>query len=266
MSPVPHITRPGPADTQTAATNTPTNADTQPPKHLPVKALRLLKPAKRSAIKSRTQAINQLKSVPASADAAMRESLAGLSNPHLLKRSTELNDSQQCGPAGTVQHVLKLLAARIHHLTGETDNLNKQIAADVEAHFPGLLDTHGIGPDSAATLFIPTSDNPDHLSTEASFAPLRGTSPVETSSGNTQQRQLNHGSNRQANTALYQIVLSHPRWNNPTQNYPQRRPTEDKTRQEITRRLKQYAAHKIYRLITPIKTTTHPAAPNRTTS
>lgn len=53
----------------------------------PVETLRLLKLAKGSAIKSRTQTINQLKSVLVSADAALRESLAGLSNPRLFKAS-----------------------------------------------------------------------------------------------------------------------------------------------------------------------------------
>lgn len=178
----------------------------------PVEALRLLKLAKGSAIKSRTQAINQLKSVLVSADAALRESLAGLSNPHLFRRCAELNDSQEDGPADTARHVLKLLADRIQHLTGEIDNLNKRIAAGVEAHFPGLLDTHGVGPDSAATLLISAGDNPDRLSSEASFAALCGTSPVEASSGKTQRRRLNRGGDRQANAALDRIVLSRLRW------------------------------------------------------
>ncbi|MCC2281015.1 transposase, partial [Streptomyces sp. ET3-23] len=79
----------------------------------PVESLRLLKLAKGSAIKSRTQAINQLKSVLVSADAALRESLAGLSNPHLFKRCAELEDAEAAGPAATARHVLKMLARRI---------------------------------------------------------------------------------------------------------------------------------------------------------
>ncbi|MFE9500860.1 transposase, partial [Streptomyces collinus] len=51
----------------------------------PVETLRLFKLAKGSAIKSRTQAINQLKSVLVSADTALRESMAGLSNPALVQ-------------------------------------------------------------------------------------------------------------------------------------------------------------------------------------
>lgn len=41
----------------------------------------MFKMAKGSAIKSRSQAINQLKAVLVSADPALRESLTGLSNP-----------------------------------------------------------------------------------------------------------------------------------------------------------------------------------------
>ncbi|GKQ40681.1 hypothetical protein ALMP_72040 [Streptomyces sp. A012304] len=102
----------------------------------PVEMLRLLKLAKGSAIKSRTQAINQLKSVLVSADAALRESMAGLSNPHLLKRCAELDNTEATGPVGTARHVLKLLAHRIQHLTGEIDDLNKRIAEGVDASVP----------------------------------------------------------------------------------------------------------------------------------
>jgi transposase len=228
----------------------------------PVEELRLLKLAKGSAIKSRTQAINQLKSVLVWADTALRESLAGLSNPHLFKRCAELDDSQECGPAGTARHVLKLLAGRIQHLTREIDDLNKRIAAGVEANFPGLLDTHGVGPDSAAALLISAGDNPDRLSSEASFAALCGTSPVEASSGKTQRRRLNRGGDRQANAALYRIVLSRLRWDDRTQDYLRRRLAEGKTRREIIRCLKRYVAREIYRLIAPIRTAACPAEPN----
>ncbi|MDO0929970.1 hypothetical protein QQY24_33310 [Streptomyces sp. TG1A-8] len=46
----------------------------------------LFEPGRFTAIKSRTQAINQLKSVLVCADSALREALAGLTNPHLIKR------------------------------------------------------------------------------------------------------------------------------------------------------------------------------------
>ncbi|KUJ66773.1 transposase [Streptomyces albus subsp. albus] len=227
----------------------------------PVEVLRLLKLAKGSAIKSRTQAINQLKSVLVSADAALRESLAGLSNPRLFKQCAELDDTEAAGPAGTARHVLKLLARRIQHLTVEIDDLNKRIAEGVEASVPGLLDVRGVGPDSAATLLISAGDNPERLTNEASFAALCGTSPVEASSGKTQRRRLNRGGDRQANAALYRIVLSRLRWDDRSQDYLRRRLAEGKTRREIIRCLKRYVAREIYRLIIPVRAAVDHAGP-----
>ncbi|WP_370088340.1 IS110 family transposase [Streptacidiphilus sp. MAP12-16] len=224
----------------------------------PVEMLRLFKLAKGSAIKSRTQAINQLKSVLVSADAALRESLAGLTNPRLFKRCADLDDLYTSGPAGAARHTLRLLARRIQHLTEEIDDLNKRIAEAVDVSTPGLLDVRGVGPDSAAALLISVGDNPERLASEASFAALCGTSPVEASSGKTQRRRLNRGGDRQANAALYRIVLSRLRWDDRSQNYLRRRLAEGKTRREIIRCLKRYVAREIYRLIVPPSTAADP--------
>ncbi|MGW7201773.1 transposase, partial [Streptomyces chryseus] len=126
-----------------------------------------------------------------------------------------------------------------------------QIAEAVEASTPGLLEVRGVGPDSAAALLISAGDNPERLVSEASFAALCGTSPVEASSGKTQRRRLNRGGDRQANAALYRIALSRLRWDDRTRDYLQRRLTEGKTRREIIRCLKRYVAREIYRHLVP---------------
>ncbi|MFB7224409.1 transposase [Streptomyces sp. NPDC056227] len=219
----------------------------------PVEMLRLFKLAKGPAIKSRTQAINQLKSVLVCADSALREALASLTNPHLIKRCAALEVLDATGPATAARHTLRLPARRIQHLTEEIDDLNQRIAEAVKASTPGLLDVRGVGPDSAAALLIAAGDNPERLTSEASFAALCGTSPVEASSGKTQRRRLNRGGNRggnrQANAALYRIVLSRLRWDDRTRNYLQRRLAEGKTRREIIRCPKRYIAREVYRLI-----------------
>ncbi|MFE7333123.1 transposase [Streptomyces sp. NPDC057565] len=227
----------------------------------PVEMLRLFKLAKGAAIKSRTQAINQLKSVLVSADATLRESMAGLSNPHLFKQCAELNNLAISGPAGAARHTLRLLARRIQHLTEEIDDLNKRIAEAVEASTPGLLDVRGVGPDSDVALLMSAGDNPERLVSEASFAALCGTSPVEASSGKTQRRRLNRGGDRQANAALYRIVLSRLRWDGRSQDYLRRRLAEGKTRREILRCLKRYVAREIYQLILTTSTATEDANP-----
>jgi transposase len=81
-------------------------------------------------------------------------------------------------------------------------------------------------------------DNPDRLRSEASFAALRGVSPLEASSGKTSRRRLNRGGDRQANSALYRIALSRLRWDTRTRDYLARRITEGKTRREAIRCLR----------------------------
>jgi transposase len=57
-------------------------------------------------------------------------------------------------------------------------------------------------------LLITMGDNPERLSTEASFAALCGVSPVEYWSGRRSTRRLNYGGDRQANAALHRIVFT----------------------------------------------------------
>lgn len=114
---------------------------------------------------------------------------------------------------------------------------------------PGLLDHRGVGPDTAAALLIAAGDNPDRLGSEASFAALCGTSPVEASSGKTQRRRLNRGGDRQANSALCTIVLSRLRWDPRTRDYMNRPIAQGKSRREAIRCLKRYVARDLYKHI-----------------
>ena len=56
----------------------------------PVEMLRMLKLAKDSAIKARSQTINQLKAVLVAAEPALREALTGLTNTLLIRRCAQL--------------------------------------------------------------------------------------------------------------------------------------------------------------------------------
>ncbi|MFF7314684.1 transposase [Streptomyces sp. NPDC008137] len=116
-------------------------------------------------------------------------------------------------------------------------------------------------PDTAAALRISAGDNPERLGSEASFAALCGTSPVEASSGKTQRRRLNRGGDRQANAALYRIVLSRLCWAGPSHDYLRRRLAEGKTKREIIHCLKRYVARETYRHIVPANTTAQPTKP-----
>jgi transposase len=201
----------------------------------PVEMARLFKLAKDSAIKSRTQAINQLKAVLVAADPALRESLSGLSSRVLIRRCAQLDPAAPTDATSAAAWTLRLLAHRILCLTQEIDDLNAKITAAVTAHTPQLLECYGVGPDIAVTLLITAGDNPERLGSEAGFAALCGVSPVEASSGKTQRRRLNRGGDRQANAALYRIALSRLRWDHRTRDYRNRRIAEGKTPREVIR-------------------------------
>ena len=68
---------------------------------------------------------------------------------------------------------------------------------------------YGVGIDTAAPLLVTAGDNPGRLRCEAAWAHLCGTAPIPASSGKVIRRRLNRGGDRQANHALWRIVI-HP--------------------------------------------------------
>ncbi|WP_246041279.1 IS110 family transposase [Streptomyces cadmiisoli] len=216
----------------------------------PAADMRVLRLAKESAVKARTQAKNQLKAVLLGIDPELRESLSRLSNAALFAQCAEL-------PSGGSAAVftLRLLARRIQHLTAEVKELTRRINQAVRACHSQLLDIVGIGPDSAAVLLIAAGDNPERLASEASFAALCSVSPVEQSSGKTRRRRLNRGGNRQANAALYRIVVTRIRRDARTGVYVARQTKQDMSKREIIGCLKRYVAREICRQINPAATT-----------
>lgn len=101
----------------------------------------------------------------------------------------------------------RTLARRHRELSTEIDTLDGQIAHLCAAVNPALLVAHGVGPEVAATLLVTAGDNPHLMGSEAAFAALCGASPVEASSGKVARHRLNSGGDRQANNALWRIVL-----------------------------------------------------------
>jgi len=65
--------------------------------------------------------------------------------------------------------------------------MEAQITALIRAHAPQLLARHGVGPVTAAQLLVTAGANPDRLRGHPALAALCGASPVEASSGMTQQ-------------------------------------------------------------------------------
>ena len=75
-------------------------------------------------------------------------------------------------------------------------------------HAPGLLALHGAGPDTAALLLVTAGDHPERLRSEAAWAHLCAAAPIPASSGKTKRHRLNPAGDRQANHALWRIVIT----------------------------------------------------------
>lgn len=212
--------------------------------------IRMLKIARDSAVKGRTQSLSQIRALLVTAPAELRESLAGLTVGRLLDRCAAFRPSVLDSPAAA-KHSLRLLARRDLQLQAEARGLGAEIRRQVASTAPELLEAFGVGPDGAAPLLLAAGDNPGRLRSEAAFAALCGVSPIPASSGKTTRHRPNRGGDRQANAALHRIAVVRLRWYPPTQGRLARRLAEGKTKTEVMRCLKRYVAREIHGLLCP---------------
>ncbi len=214
-----------------------------------VEMIRMLKSAKDSAVKARTQAANQMKALIVTAPAQLRETLDGLTTAALATRCKSFRPGRLKDPAAAAKYALRSLARRYRQLSKEIQDLQAELARLIWTTAPALVGVFGVGPDTAATLPIAAGGNPQRLRSEAAFASLCGVNPIPASSGKTNRHRLNRGGDRQANSALYRIVvvrLSHdPR----TRAYMLRRTGEGLSKSEIIRCLKRYVAREVFSVI-----------------
>jgi len=85
------------------------------------------------------------------------------------------------------------------------------------------------------------------MASEASFAALAGTSPVQASSGLKQRHRLNRGGDRQLNRALHVISLNRTRWHAETAAYHQKLIASGKSPREARRCVKRMLARYFHR-------------------
>ena len=218
-----------------------------------VEMIRILKSTKDSATKGRTQAINQMKALIVTAPVELRELLSELKTSHLVARCKGWRNCQLETPTTAAKYALRSLALRYSQLTKEIESLNKELEQLTKAFAPKLMESLGVGSDTAAALLVTAGSNPERLKSEAAFAALCGVSPIPASSGKTNRHRLNRGGDRRANAALYRIVLVRLRYDMRTSAYLQRRMGEGKTKTEVIRCLKRYVAREVFNTLHDIE-------------
>ncbi len=217
-----------------------------------VESIRALRVARAGAMKARTQAMNQLKSLLTTAPAELREQLRALAGTSLVRAAVRLRPGSDLDdPLQATKTALRRIARRHEHLSLEISEADDELRALTADAAPRLLELHGVGPEVAAQLLITAGDNPSRLRSESAFAHLCGVAPVPASSGRIHRHRLNRAGDRQANKALYTVVVVRLRWDERTREYARRRTAEGLSKPEIIRCLKRYVAREVFTALKP---------------
>ena len=217
-----------------------------------VEALRVLRTTRKTAIKCRRAALQQLHNTIVAAPEEVRDQVRNLTRMQGLRTCAAWRPDTvgYRDPVVATKLSLKSLARRILDINDEIAELDRFIVPLVEELAPSLLELEGVGTENAGAVMVAVGDNPDRLRSEASFAMMCGVCPIPASSGKTQRHRLNRGGNRQANSALHMVVVCRMRTDERTRAYVARRTLEGLSKREIMRCLKRYVAREIYRVLT----------------
>ena len=158
------------------------NTDTPKSGEGEVEMIRMLKSTRDSAVKSRTQAVNQMKALVVTAPSELRGTLDGLAANVLAARCRSFRPRRLDNPTAAAKYALRSLAYRYRQLSDEVRDLEAELERLTRSVAPTLVNTFGVGPNTAASLLIAAGSNPDRLRSEAAFTSLCGVNPIPASS------------------------------------------------------------------------------------
>jgi transposase len=218
-----------------------------------VEAIRALVVAKRSAKSTKIKTLNQIRHLGFTAPEEIRQSLQGLTSRMVAKQAAAMRPRAGNDPVVfATKTALRALGRRVLALDTETAAIDRLLTQLLREGHEDLLSLYGVGIDSAAALLVAAGDNPDRLRSEPSWARLCGVAPIEASSGKVIRLRLNRGGDRQANAALWHIVVTRMSSDPRTGCYVERRTKEGLSKKEIIRVLKRYVAREVYYYLKPL--------------
>jgi transposase len=196
--------------------------------------------------KGRDGAVEAIRALIVTGPDELRARFAGHTPAALVDAIAALRPRPGDVPGYATRVALRELGRRAQFLDAQLDRLDELIGPLVTARAPGLLSLYGVGPDTAALLLIAAGDHPGRLRSESSWAHLCGVAPIPASSGKVSRHRLNRGGNREANHALWRIVITRLSSHPATRAYADRRSKEGLSKKEIIRCLKRYVAREAY--------------------
>jgi transposase len=165
-----------PIDAQAAARSTQAGVAATAPKTREgqVEMIRVLRVARRGAMKARVAAAEQLYGVLYSAPEELRQPLLGLKTKALVNACAALRPGPVTSTTAATKATLRILARRWQQLQAELTQLDAQLQGLVSAVAPTLVALPGVGVDTAGQLLVTAGDNPQRLRGEAAFAHCAG--------------------------------------------------------------------------------------------
>ncbi len=214
-----------------------------------VEEMRVLLVARRSARQQRIQNLNQLRHLVFTAPEEIRVRFKDRPKRGLVTETANMRPHKGTDPITyRTNLVIRSLARRIKSLDTEMRTIEQTLRSLIEDTAPTLLEMYRDGVDTAATLLVTAGDNPERIGSEGSWAHLCGVTPLPANSGKTTTRfRLNRGGDRQANAALYRIVLTRMRSHPETSAYVAKRRIDGLSTPEIMRCLKRYVARQTFK-------------------
>jgi len=210
------------------------------------KSLRILLGARRSIVRQQTADKNSLTALLRGCDIGI-DARRALKPEHYqvisLWQKTRAGDDQEQAIA---RYEAKRLAVGILKSKTVLDQNETHLGALVHSLAPGLLDTPGVGPMTAAQVICSYSHK-GRVRSAAAFAALAGTTPIPASSGNVTRHRLNRFGDRALNNALHTVVLTRIRSDDTTKAYVEKRTAAGQSVREIRRSLKRYIARSLYK-------------------
>jgi transposase len=226
------------------ATGTPKSRDGN------VEAIRALLVAKRSARDARVRALHQMRQLSYTGPDQLRSRLKDLSITELVAETAAMRPRSSGDPVVYATKVsLAALGRRVLSLEDELVGIDELLSDLVTRCAPEMLELFGVGIDTAATLLVTAGDNPERLRSEATWAHLCGVAPIEASSGKVKRHRLDRGGDRNANQALWRIVMTRLSFDPRTREYMERRTKEGRSKREVIRILKRYVAREVYKYL-----------------
>ncbi len=214
-----------------------------------VEAIRQLKVARDSAVKSRTIALQQIRDLLVTGPDQLRQELAGRT---LQAKARILANGEAPGPVNTPEHAaitaLARLGRRVMILDEEIRDADRDLQALIDNTAPTLRALPGVGVHVAAQLLVSCGQN-QRIRSSAALARLFGIAPVPASSGKTNRWRLHRGGDRQANRAIYIVAITRLAHHEATKTYRDRRRSEGLHNPDIIRCLKRYIVREIYQAL-----------------